>query len=154
MIKKIMKNMKGGFMESYYIYLIFVIILFFIVMPIYIQFNVVDQFDNPNSSQSLKYDFGIVEDTSSKGTVKFTTQFKEIPVVFTQIIGNNNSQTNGYSIQVMNISTTGFDYSKDKIMDEESGSFTITKILPDNNLAFQWSAFIRENTDCSSCYSS
>lgn len=147
MIKKIMK---GGFIEKYYIYLICVIILFFIVMPIYIKFNVVDKFDNQNMTQ-LQYDFGIITDTTNKGTIKFKTQFNEIPYVFTQIIGNNSSVSNGYSIQIMNVSLDGFDYSKDKIIDEESGSFSITKIVPDNNLLFQWSAFLKNNVNnCSS----
>jgi hypothetical protein len=52
------------------------------------------------------------------GTIKFNKPFKDIPQVFTQISGDASIKNNSYSIQIYNISTSGFDYSINMVTNE------------------------------------
>ena len=73
------------------------------------------------------------------GTINFPKSFTSIPQVFTQIIGTDSTKNNIYSIQIQNITTTGFSYSKNKIIMSE-GEYKILQMIPSDDVSFIWFA--------------
>ena len=93
------------------------------------------------------YQSGISNNNIS-GTIKFTTPFNNIPIIFTQIIGKSNTLNNVYSVQIYNIATTSFDYIVNKIYYINSSKYdilkldnTINKENINSNITFYWIAF-------------
>jgi hypothetical protein len=75
------------------------------------------------------------------GTINFKKQFTVPPFVFTQIIGSNQTVNNAYSVQVYNITNTGFDYSKNTLENKPAGDFVALTLSPSTSETFSWIAF-------------
>ena len=106
----------------YTIIIIFIIIIFFYFININIE-----SFDNKTEECQKKAkicELDTVEenhyqngtgDAKFNGTINFKTPFLSPPIVLTQIIGDNSTINNTYSIQVYDVTSNGFSYSKNKI---------------------------------------
>lgn len=92
--------------------IIIIILIFFLINTYLRQEHFTNQLSETNDNINYQVGNGIATAT---GTITFPTPFSEIPMVFTQIIGSADTPNNVYSIQVYNISTTGFDYAKSKV---------------------------------------
>jgi hypothetical protein len=130
-----MKNRK-----NYAIIIILIIIIIITVIAYYKNKNFKKNilFESYNNQNSY-YESGI----SSKdpyGSITFKKPFSNIPIVFTQIIGNGNPDTS-YSIQIFNISKIGFQYIKNSLLNSTNDQFTILKMQPSNNEFFNWIAY-------------
>lgn len=106
----------------YTIIIIFIIIIFFYFINVNIE-----SFDNKTEEcqkkakiceldtvQENHYQSG-TGDAKFNGTINFKTPFLSTPIVLTQIIGDNSNINNSYSIQVYDVTSNGFSYSKNKI---------------------------------------
>jgi hypothetical protein len=125
------------------IFIIVIVLIFIILLPIIlIKSNVFENYDNSNTLQGhiTQYGRSGIEPT---GTITFQVPFQNTPKIFTQIIGNENTSTNVYSIQVFNVTNKGFNYSKNMINNSTSGSgqFTMPKLSPSTVEPFDWIAF-------------
>ena len=89
----------------------------------------------------LNFKFGI-SPISQTGSIKFTTPFKNTPLIQTQIMVEPSSSNNVYSVNIMNISKNGFDYVKQKVIStkKNNGEFTIIQIEPSCTEKFSWTA--------------
>ena len=94
-----------------------------------------ESFTNP----SLEIQTG-VGPIATSGTIKFDNPFTNIPLIFTQIIGNTASSQDSFSVQIFNVSITGFDYTKQKIYNDSNGQFSVTKLVPSTVETFNWIA--------------
>lgn len=122
-----------------YILILFVIILLIIIIFLLLNKNK-ETFANSNIPNiTLNIQNGLSPITPT-GTIVFNIPFQTPPVIFTQIIGGTNSASNGYSVQVFNVSTTGFDYSKNKIINAQNGNYSITKLEQSTLEPFYWIA--------------
>jgi len=134
------------------IFLFIIIILFLIVIPITIKNNVVDNFANMTPNIQIQTGRSGI---SQSGSIDFPVSFVNKPKVFTQIIGNNentnssttedddtNTNTTGnvYSVQIFNVTTNGFNYSKNKVINNKSGNFTISSLEKASVEPFDWIA--------------
>jgi hypothetical protein len=81
-----------------------------------------------------------VQGTPAKGSIVFPSPYTKIPMVFTQIIGGGASVDDSYSIQVYNVSLTGFDYKKNMITNLKIGSMTSPKLGDAVTEQFYWMA--------------
>jgi hypothetical protein len=126
------------------IFIIIVLIIFLVFFPIILTntVQISEKFDNPpiNNGFNLQYGKSGIEPT---GTITFKNSFQNTPKVFTQIIGNDSSTNNVYSVQVFNITNTGFNYSKNMMANSTSdgGKFTMAKLAPSTIEPFDWIAF-------------
>lgn len=126
------------------IFIIIVLIIFLVFFPIILSNTIkfTEKFDNPpiNNGFNLQYGKSGIEPT---GTITFKNSFQNTPKVFTQIIGNDSSTNNVYSVQVFNITNTGFNYSKNMMANSTSdgGKFTMAKLAPSTIEPFDWIAF-------------
>lgn len=107
----------------YTIIIIFIIIIFFYFININIE-----PFDNKKTEMCQKkakiceldtvqenhYQSG-TGDAKFNGTINFKTPFSSTPIILTQIIGDKSIINNSYSIQVYDVTSNGFSYSKNKI---------------------------------------
>jgi hypothetical protein len=75
------------------------------------------------------------------GKITFPKPFISIPTVFTQIIGTKQTTDKAYSIQVFNITTSGFEYSKNELENKPAGDFLALALGPSNTESFTWLAF-------------
>lgn len=78
---------------------------------------------------------------SQSGHIQFQNPFKNVPYVFTQMIGNNKEQNNLNNVNVYNITQNGFDYSKNKLVEEKINDMTISVLNPSESDVFQWVAY-------------
>lgn len=78
---------------------------------------------------------------SATGTITFTTPFVNSPSIFTQIIGSTTSASNVYSVQILNVTNTGFDYVKNMVYNDTSTNYNITKVANSTLESFNWIAF-------------
>ncbi len=134
-----------------YIFIWVIIILFIIIFPIVMYAKVKEPFinesDNKNENDIDSYHGNSIEYGRSgigqSGTIKFKVPFQRVPKVFTQIVGSNSSTNNIYSVQIFDITHTGFNYSKNMISNStsNSGSFTMPTLSPSNVESFDWIAF-------------
>jgi hypothetical protein len=81
-----------------------------------------------------------VQGTPAQGSIVFPRPYKKIPMIFTQIIGGGASTDNLYSIQVYNVSLTGFDYKKNMIGNIQIGSMVSPKLGDAVTEQFYWMA--------------
>jgi len=127
--------------DNKYIIIGIIIIIFIILFWLYFKIREEEHFNN--NSIGFTFETGI-SDISETGTVKFNTPFKNTPMVFTQINGTSETSTYLFSINVFNITTSGFNYAKNKGYNqngvEEEFSFSIPKISPSNVETFNWMA--------------
>jgi uncharacterized Zn-finger protein len=114
------------------IILVVIAILLFINILLYIKNNVYESFSNLGSESEesnnvktstnninninlgLSFQSGI-SGINPTGTITFQKPFLEAPVVITQIIGSISTSQNVYSIQIFNVTNTGFNYSKNMV---------------------------------------
>lgn len=135
--------MFGGNNNIIYILLIIVLVIFIIIISIYISKNkVIDNFSNicQESSEEQSIQKGIGS-TTSNGTIVFPKTFHNVPLIFTQVIGNSNEPNIIYNVNIYNITQSGFSYSKNSVSLQKSEDFTITDMSEDNTSQFQWIAF-------------
>lgn len=127
-------------------HIIIFLLLLLIVISIFHFFkkNTIESFDIASLSK-IVIDNNTSDNTSTSGTIKFTQTFKTIPVIFTQIVGNEGNtptSTDVYSVQILNITLTSFDYIKTKIFKKTNATNTIAVATLDNTtLPFNWIAF-------------
>ena len=130
--------MKYNYMNSILIIviLILLIIIFFFILN---RRNSYEKFTNsPNISLNIQNGYGPITPT---GSITFPNSFTTPPLILTQVIGSTSSANNAYSIQVFNVTNTGFDYSKNLITNAVSGQFTVTKLGNSTLEPFYWIAF-------------
>lgn len=167
-------NKNNSFKSNKFLIVILVIIaiLLFINVLLYIKKNIYESFNNiysesesesENESENeilnnstskinninlgINFESGI-SNINSTGTINFKKPFLEPPIVFTQIIGSTSTILNVYSIQIFDVTTTGFNYSKNKAYNNiqtkpySSDLVYITpKIEPSITEPFIWIAF-------------
>jgi predicted permease len=95
--------------DNKYIIIGIIIIIFIILFWLYFRIREEEHFSN--NSIGFIFETG-VSNISSTGSVKFNTPFKNIPMVFTQINGTSGTSTYLFSINVFDITTSGFNYAK------------------------------------------
>lgn len=128
--------------NNYVIFILLIIILILLVVILFLIFNKAsykENFDNPpNMSLNIQNGYGPITPT---GSITFLRPFDVAPLILTQIVGSSSSASNAFSIQVFNVTTTGFDYSKNLITNAQSGQFTVTKLGTSTVEPFYWIAF-------------
>ena len=149
-IIKIKLNINNNFLFLF-IYMgktdnIFILLILLVFVAIfYFSFNsynkpiksILESFSNMN----IDFQNGISSITPT-GSIKFEKPFGSIPQIFTQIFGDSSISGNAYSVQVFNITTTGFDYSKKKIMNQPipGGSGSVVRFDDATTESFNWIA--------------
>ena len=130
------------------------IIILIVIILIYLIFlyinNLIkkEHFTNISSeTNELNYQTGNGP-ADTTGTITFPTPFSQIPMVFTQIIGSSSNAKVVYSIQVYNITTTSFDYIKNKVYsyvlnNENVQNANIISIDNSTTESFIWLALIQ-----------
>ena len=138
------------------IFIVIIVLSFIIILPIIlINSNILENYDNSNTNpnpilnansnpnlnsiSNFKIQQG-TGNTDQTGTITFDVPFQNIPKVYTQIIGNQDSMNNVYSIQVFNITNNGFSYSKNMVVNKKTGQFTISTLNPSTTETFDWIA--------------
>jgi hypothetical protein len=133
---------KNNYYNLFLLIILAFLIIFFLLSFIYKFEKKRELFDNSNS-------FGLYIETGTSnieetGTIKFKKTFDKIPMIFTQINSNSNTSNYLFSINIFNITESGFNYSKNKaynnniITDEHS--YFIPKIESSNLESFNWLA--------------
>jgi hypothetical protein len=89
---------------------------------------------------SISYNKVTVQGTPAKGSIVFPSPYIKKPIVFTQIIGGGASIDNLYSIQVYNVSLTGFDYKKNMVSNLKIGSMISAQLNDAATEQFYWMA--------------
>jgi hypothetical protein len=127
--------------NNYVILILIVIILILLLVILFLIFNKTiykESFANPsNISLNIQNGYGPITPT---GSITFPNPFTTAPLILTQIVGSSSSANNAYSIQVFNVTNTGFDYSKNRIENAQSGQFTVTKLGTSTVEPFYWIA--------------
>ena len=137
------KNNKYFIFSVENILIILLIIIIFAIIYKKIYSNHTESFDN---ILSMSYQVGKSGITQT-GTIKFDKPFSNVPIIFTQIIGGSGDMANYlFSVQLFNITTTSFDYSKTKIyykmLDTDNvKNMPVLKLEPDTTQSFMWTAF-------------
>ena len=111
------------------------LILFLMIMYMKMKTPVYESFTN----QTLEIQTG-VGPIAPSGTIKFDKPFSNMPLIFTQVNGNTASSQDSFSVQIFNVSTAGFDYTKQKIYNDSNGQFSVTKLVPSTVETFNWIA--------------
>lgn len=104
---------------------------------------------NPSNNINLGINFQTgISNIEPIGSVTFETPFSKPPVVFTQIIGNTESISNIYSVQIFDVTNTGFNYSKNKVYnnvqtlpESSDDAYIVIKIDKSLTETFLWMAF-------------
>jgi hypothetical protein len=120
-----------------FVTIIILIILILIIIYVYLSLikKNIESFDN----FSINFQTGISE-ISQTGTITFSKPFANPPNIFTQIIGTSSSTSNIYSVQILNIKNTSFDYVKNMVYNDTSNNYNITKIGDSKLESFNWIA--------------
>jgi hypothetical protein len=135
------KNNTYSIINILIIFIIIILIFYYISYLSKLRYK--ESFDN---NLSFSYQSG-KSGISQTGTIKFDKPFSNIPNVFTQVIGGQGDMSNNsYSVQVFNVTTNGFDYSKNKVYDmpvesENLKNMVAIKLKPDTTQSFMWTAF-------------
>ena len=125
---------------SLIIFLLFIFITS-IILRIYMNKRRYEHFDAiPEKANLPNIQNGLGPNTQT-GKITFPKPFTSIPSVFTQIIGTNQTVSKAYSIQVFNITTTGFEYSKNELENKPAGDFFALTLGPSSTESFTWLAF-------------
>jgi hypothetical protein len=135
-------NINSKFSNLSSIVMIVILIIFLVGFPIlFLRSTSFEKFD----SNSTPYNGFLFQTGRSgiqpTGTITFKVPFQATPKIMTQIIGNDSSTTNVYSIQVFNVSNTGFNYAKNMMVNSTSGQLTMSKLIPSTVEPFDWIAF-------------
>lgn len=158
-------NKNNSFRSNTFLIVILIIIaiLLFINIFLYAKKNIYESFTN-SESEELNYtsnlsnnisniNLGInfqsgISGINSTGTINFEKPFLKTPVIFTQIIGTESTTLNVYSVQIFGVTTTGFNYSKNKAYNniEQKSEYSdvayfVPKIEPSTTESFIWFAF-------------
>ena len=158
-------NKNNSFKSNRFLIVILVIIaiLLFINILLYLKKNMYESFTNSESEEhdstnNLSYNISNINlglnfqsgisGINPTGTINFQKPFLKTPVVFTQIIGSSSTISNAYSIQIFGVTTSGFNYSKNKVYNNiekkpESAdvAYVVPKIEPSTTESFIWLAF-------------
>ena len=118
-----------------------VVLIISIILRIYMNNRHYEHFDTKPEALNLPIIQNGIGPTLEKGTINFPKPFTKIPSVFTQIIGKNETINNVYSVQVYNITTNSFDYSKNMVENKPAGDFVAVTLGPSNKESFTWIAF-------------
>jgi hypothetical protein len=127
--------------ENILIILLIIIILFIIYKQIYSKY--LESFDNVLSMSYQSGKSGITQ----TGTIKFDKPFSSVPMIFTQIIGGSGEMAEYlFNVQIFNITTTQFDYSKNKLYykivnTDNVNNMPVLKLEPETTQSFMWTAF-------------
>jgi hypothetical protein len=125
--------------------MIVILIIFLVGFPIlFLISSSFEKFDNSDSNSTPYNGFLFQTGRSGiqpTGTITFKVPFQSTPKIMTQIIGNDSSTTNVYSVQVFNVSQTGFNYAKNMMVNSTSGQLTMSKLTPSTVEPFDWIAF-------------
>jgi hypothetical protein len=95
-----------------------------IIILLYISYNryYIESFDDAKDAiDSVNSGIGFEMGTSGitpTGTITFNRPFVKIPIIFTQIIGASDTSNSSFSIQIFDITTKNFNYSKNKLYGE------------------------------------
>ena len=137
-----MKNYKNDYINIFVtsICIIILIILILLIVNKYLTSfpKNIENFSNINVG--INFQTG-TSGISPTGTITFTTPFINPPSIFTQIIGSSTSASNAYSIQILNVKNTGFDYVKNMVYNDTSNNYNITKVGNSTLESFNWIAF-------------
>lgn len=138
------KHNKSSNSIRFTIFIIIILIIFIIFFPLILKTVNFEHYDNSNTDNQSKtknpYQYGISE-TEASGAITFKTPFQTPPLIITQIIGNNNTVDNLYSVQVFNVSNTGFNYTKNMVSNSKSEQFKVAQLNPSTKEKFNWIAF-------------
>jgi len=155
-------NKNNSFKSNKFLIVILIIIaiLLFINILLYIKKNIYESFTDSESEEnddinnlSNNINLGInfqsgISGINSTGTINFQKPFLKTPVIFTQIIGSSSTTLNVYSVQIFGVTTTGFNYSKNKAYnniqqksEDSEVAYVVTKIEPSTTEPFIWFAF-------------
>ena len=119
------------------ILMIIIIIIIVIIFLFYLYF--MRNKDNLESFKSFQQDMqmgtGMVNST---GTIYFDTSFQNIPLVFTQSLSSDPSQTS--IINVFNISTQSFQFNKNVLSNTKVDDFSSLTMDSDKSNNFLWFA--------------
>lgn len=94
--------------------------------------------EESSSEQVIQKGMGGVAQT---GTITFSKVFNNVPLVYTQVIGNSIEPNIIYGVNIYNITQSGFSYSKNKLVTETSEDLSMTNVMPSTTEQFQWLAF-------------
>ena len=137
-------------------YIILFLLFLLIMVCVYHFFNqskiekfqnkIIETFDLSLLS-SVTVDYGSSDNTSTTGSISFNKKFKNPPLLFAQIIGNEqNGDTNStdvYSVQIVNVTNTSFTYIKNRVFSKTSDSKVMnlqTPNITNTTLPFNWIA--------------
>jgi hypothetical protein len=127
-------------------------ILLFINIFLYVKKNIYESYDNPQNTYSninlgINFQSGI-SSINATDTITFSKPFTNPPMIFTQIIGSTSTSEYVYSVQIFNVTNTGFNYSKNKAYKSVESSqnstntaYIIPKIDQSTLEPFIWIAF-------------
>lgn len=125
---------------SLIIFMLFILITS-IILRVYMNKRRYEHFDTiPEKENIPNIQTGLGPITQT-GKITFPKPFTKTPSVFTQIIGTNQTINKAYSIQVFNITTTGFEYSKNELENKPAGEFVALTLGPSSTETFTWLAF-------------
>lgn len=96
---------------------IILVIMIILLLYIYYSKHYIESFDNQTSTSGIGFQMG-TSDITPTGTITFKTPFNTAPAIFTQIVGSSGTSTNAYSIQIFDVTTTNFNYSKNKLSND------------------------------------
>jgi len=160
-------NKNNSFKSNTFLIVILIIIaiLLFINILLYVKKNIYESFtDAETESEESNYtsnlsnnisniNLGInfqsgISGINSTGTINFQKPFLKTPIIFTQIIGSSSTSLNVYSVQIFGVTTTGFNYSKNKAYnniqqksEDSDVAYVVPKIEPSTTEPFIWVAF-------------
>jgi len=123
-----------------YMLIVIIIILIVFILFLVIKKNTYESFDGSLNIIGMNIQMGVSGITPT-GTINFTSPFKKPPMIFTQIISSPSAIENGYSVQIFNVKNTGFDYSKNTIVNMKQGEYDITQLKKSDVESFSWVAF-------------
>ena len=132
-------NKLGSGSNFLIITLTIIAILLIIYIFLYMKKYKTEHFDN-KSLLEMSLQTGMSGITST-GTIIFTTPFLKPPMIFTQIIGNTNTALNMYSVQIFNVTNTGFNYSKNEIAVDLTSEYDVVHVSKSSLESFNWVAF-------------
>jgi hypothetical protein len=131
---------KNNSLQFNYILIVIIIILIVFILFVVIRKNTYESFDTSLNTMSMNFQMGVSGITPT-GTINFINPFKKPPTIFTQIISNPDGVENAYSVQILNVKNTSFDYSKSKVINMKQGQYDITQLKKSEVESFSWIAF-------------
>jgi hypothetical protein len=120
--------------------IILILLLIIFIVLILIKRNTYESFEQNLNTIGMNFQMG-KSDITPTGTINFITPFKKPPMIFTQIISSPDGVENAYSVQIFNVTTKSFDYSKNKVINMKQAEYDITKLKKSDVESFSWIAF-------------